>query len=122
MTLSSYFERLEYLKTHGKNPGNQDRHLMNIFYKSDRWLYVRSEVLKRDLGCDLGVDFMEIKGIIVVHHINPITEDDILHNAECLYDMDNLVCCSIETHNKIHYDTQPKEDYTEREPGDTRLW
>lgn len=118
--LESYEERLRYLRTH-ENPGNKNRKLMNMFYKGDPWLYVKGEVEKRDMACDLGIPGLVIEGPILVHHINPIYEEDVMNESPLLLDQNNLICCSLETHNKIHY-SKEEEPYVERRPGDTKLW
>ena len=121
--LETYQERLDYLLLYLDNPSNQNRKLMNAFYKSSAWLAARDAVLKRDLGCDLGIDFMYIEdGPMLVHHINPITEDDVLQGSSFLFDMDNLITVSKDTHNTIHYRTAKAEEFIERKPGDTKLW
>lgn len=116
----SYTERLEYLKL-GDNNVSSPRDISNKFYKSDIWLKVRNDIIIRDCGCDLGVNGMYITGPIIVHHIDPITRFDIINNTFKLIDPDNLICTSIETHNKIHYATY-NEPIIERSPNDTILW
>lgn len=103
--------------------GNVDspKHMSNKFYKSKAWRDCRNEIIRRDFGMDLGVNGVEINGTIIVHHINPITEQDINSWSPKLFDPENLISVSIETHNIIHYG-QPKEPYTERQPNDTTLW
>lgn len=124
MKLPGYYERLEYLRLKGNNPGNANRTAMNAFYKSDLWKRVREEVIVRDFGRDLalaGFDISEGESIIV-HHINPITEEDVETMNPLLFDPENLITVSYDTHNKIHYRTTEQESYTERKPGDTKLW
>lgn len=114
--------RLEYLMLLDGN-ATSPRHMSNRFYKSREWLRVRDEVIERDLGCDLGILGLPIEGPIIVHHINPLYAEDIENwNVEKLFDKDNLICCSIATHNLIHYGKPKKEEYVERTPGDTNLW
>lgn len=123
MTLDGYQARLNYLKTNGTNPGNENREVMNQFYKSNLWVYViRPKILKRDLGRDMGIPFLEIEGSIIVHHINPISEDDVRNMNPCLTDPENLISVSYDTHNKIHYSKAIEEEISERKPGDTLLW
>lgn len=116
----SYGDRLDYLIL---LDGNVDspRHMSNTFYKSPEWLATREAVIVRDLGRDLGCRGFDITGKIIVHHINPITEDDILNNDPKLYDLENLICVSVETHNIIHYGLK-NDSYVERTPNDTTLW
>lgn len=123
MKLNSYQERLEYLKTRGNNPGNKNRVIMNNFYKTDLWINdIRPKIIERDLGRDIGIPFLEIDGPIIVHHINPITEDDVLNWSPKLLDPENLISVSYDTHNKIHYSKAKEQEYSERKPGDTLLW
>ena len=121
--LGSYLERLNYLRTFGDNPSNQDRFLMNQFYKSNQWLFVREQAIKRDIGCDLGITNLFIEeGPILVHHINPISIEDVANGSSFLFDLNNLITCSLATHNRIHYDKNSTTEWIERKPGDTKLW
>lgn len=123
ITLDSYLERLKYLRLFSRNPANADRALMNRFYKSNLWLEVRDRVIHRDLGCDLGVENMFINnGHILVHHIEPITVQDLIDESSKLWDMNNLITVSYDTHNKIHYKNEKEDPFVERRPGDTKLW
>lgn len=118
--LGSYQERLEYLKLLDGNV-KSPRHISEEFYKSDMWKYTRGLVLGRDIGFDLGIFGLYINGPIYVHHIDPITEEDIVNLTPKLTSTDNLICTSLETHNAIHYKSKA-EEYVERKPGDTILW
>lgn len=93
------------------------------FYKySPEWAEVRERVIIRDRGMDLGCSGVPIQGKIIVHHINPLVEEDFLNwNVDKLFNEDNLICCSVETHNAIHYG-QTLGLSKERYPGDTKLW
>lgn len=102
----------------GKRLANQD------FYKSREWAIARSHVIARDNGCDLGLPDYPILDRVLVHHIIPITMQDLDEGTDRLFDLDNLVCVSHNTHNLIHYgaeENMPRE-YQERKPGDTKLW
>lgn len=82
-------------------------------------------IIDRDIGFDLGVFGIYIEGIVLVHHINPITEHDIIYQTSKLLDPENLITTSIDTHNKIHYGSPKITDggvWVERTPGDTKLW
>ena len=120
-TLKSFSERLEYLKL-GDNNALSPRHMSMPFYKSKIWEATRDIILQRDLGFDLGVFGVYVEGPMYVHHINPISEHDILHMTKKLLDPENLITTSRETHNKIHYNQQEKDVWVERKPGDTKLW
>lgn len=120
LSVSSYLERLEYLQL-GDNNVDSPKHMSNEFYTSKPWRLFRQSILERDLGFDLGVFNVDIPGIAIVHHINPITEYDIIHSTRKLMDPNNVITTSIETHNKIHYNKK-EILLVERKPGDTKLW
>lgn len=123
MTLKSYGERLKYLQTFNRNPSPQERKLMNSFYKSGIWKRTRNDIIKRDLGCDLGIHGLDIEDVPLVHHINPISLEDVWERSPKLFDPENLITVSYDTHNKIHYNREkPISGIIERRPGDTKLW
>ena len=120
-------ERFEYLKMGGSvgvDTFGFDRYLNQALYRSDAWKRVRREVIIRDDGCELGLEGYEIQGGIVIHHMNPITEQDIVERNEDIFNPEYLICCSKLTHNAIHFgdkDLLPQE-YVERRKGDTCPW
>lgn len=120
-------ERFEYLKLKGKvgaETFGYDRYLNQVLYHDHEWRRIRNDVIIRDNGCDLGVEGHEIRGRILVHHINPITIDDVKFRRYCVFDLDNLICTSHDTHNAIHYgdvNLLPKNPI-ERKPNDTCPW
>lgn len=120
-------ERFNYLKLSGKvgaETFGYDRYLNQILYHDPEWKRIRRDVIIRDNGCDLGVEGCEIHGRILVHHINPITIDDVKLRRYCVFDLDNLICTSHGTHNAIHYgdaNLLPKNPI-ERKPNDTCPW
>ena len=116
----SYNERLEYLML-GDNNVSSPRHMSMAFYKSKPWRETRLKIIYRDMTFDLGTFGIWIPGRIIVHHINPITEEDILNNSWKLYDPENLISTSELTSNIIHYG-EPFEPYVERTVGDTKPW
>lgn len=126
MKLHTFAERLTYLqciRSIGEETMGVDRYLAEQFYCSAEWRRTRDYVILRDNGCDLAMPGMEIGGRIFIHHIEPITREDICHSAECMLDMENLVCVSRETHNAIHYGAKAAVyDICERCEDDTRLW
>lgn len=124
ITLESFVERLEYLRLYKENPSNKERDLLNKFYKSRLWNEIRKIVIRRDLGCDLGVPNLFINdGHILVHHIVPITFDNLVNESPLLLDPNNLITVSYDTHNKIHFRTEVDDKTViERKPGDTKLW
>lgn len=121
ITLESFNERLDYLKLLDNN-AKSPRHMSEAFYKSNTWLYLRAQIIDRDLGFDLGVFGVYIDGPMYVHHIDPIDEHDIIYHTKKLLDPENLITSSLNTHNLIHYNQQEKEVWVERKPGDTKLW
>ena len=126
ITLKTFAERFEYLKLRGfvgKETFGYDRWLNQVLYHSDEWKRVRNIVVVRDCGCDLGIPGLEIRGRLIVHHMNPITEQDILQHSEALLDPNVLICTCIDTHNAIHYgDDSILKQWQARKPGDTKLW
>lgn len=116
----SYGDRLNYLIL---LDGNVDspKHMSNKFYKSPAWRQCRDKIIRRDFGMDLGINGVEIDGPIIVHHINPITEEDINSWSPKLFDPENLISVSVATHNIIHYGYR-REPFVERQPNDTKLW
>lgn len=110
ITFDTLEERYEYLKLDGivgKETFGFDRWLNQVFYKRDQgWKEVRSKVITRDLGFDLGVKGYEIAGSIYVHHMNPVTKDTLLNDYAQLINPEFLICTSIRTHNAIHYGTK----------------
>ncbi|WP_336595681.1 hypothetical protein, partial [Bacteroides acidifaciens] len=100
------------------------RWLNQEFYHSDEWLRFRDKIIIRDGGCDLAVEGFEIFSSIIIHHLNPITYEDILDRNPCVFDMNNVVCTKLSTHNAIHYGdenllTKPP---VERRRNDTCPW
>lgn len=101
-----------------------DRYMNQIFYRSEEWKAVRREVIVRDMGCDLGISDREIGGRILVHHINPIRDKDILNRSEILLDPEYLICTSKITHDAIHYGDESLlfSEPIERSVNDTCPW
>lgn len=125
--LRTFEERFEYLKLQGvvgDDTFGYDRYLNQIFYKSPEWRRVRDEVIVRDRGCDLGIIGREIGGRIIIHHINPMSVNDIHNNNPMLFDPENLICVSLLTHNAIHYSDSSilMKDPIERTKNDTCPW
>ena len=125
--LPTILDRFEYLRIKG-NVGDPtfgfDRFINQDFYQSREWRQVRMKVIARDEGCDLGVPEYPIGGKVIIHHINPITAEDIENASDLLFDMDNLICVSESTHNAIHFGDEtllPAEPII-RTPGDTCPW
>lgn len=121
ITINSFAERLAYLKLLDNNV-TSPRHMSAQFYKSKTWKTLRQMIIDRDLGFDLGMFGVYIEGPMLVHHINPINESDIIYQTNKLLDPENLITVSGNTHNLIHYNKVEKEKWVERTPGDTKLW
>jgi hypothetical protein len=119
--LKSHAERLGYLKLLDNNV-TSPRHMSGNFYRSKTWKAIRQMVIDRDLGFDLGIFGVYIDGPMLVHHINPIDESDIVYQTNKLFDPENLITVSGNTHNLIHYNKMEKEQWVERRSGDTKLW
>lgn len=104
--MPTFRERFEYLKLGGK-VGDEtfgfDRYLNQTLYRSPEWKRFRRDIIIRDNGLDLASDGHEIVGKILVHHIDPITMEDIIRRHPKIFDPENVVCVSLNTHNAIHY-------------------
>lgn len=125
--LPSFEERFKYLQLNGSVGDftfGSKRQLNQILYKKPEWLSVRDKVIIRDGGCDLGISDREIVGRMLVHHINPITIEDILDRNPKVFDMDNLITVSHMTHEAIHYSNENLliKDPVERYKNDTCPW
>lgn len=128
ITLPTYKERYNYLKLNGRvgmDTFGFDRHLnQNLYQRSPRWRKARDTVIIRDYGRDLGVEGYEIFDKIIVHHMNPITLDDVLNDRDWIYDPEFLICTTHNTHNAIHYGDENLliTDPVVRKPNDTCPW
>lgn len=127
MSYSNFKDRYRYLKLAGRvgeDTFGFDRYLNQAFYKSVEWLTVRNEVILRDNGCDLAHPDYEIIGRIYIHHLNPIRKKDVLERSNFLFDLENLVCVSYDTHQAIHYGDENMlySDPIIRTPNDTCPW
>lgn len=104
--LKSFEERYRYLRLSanvGDNTFGYDRYLNQMLYTSKKWLNIRDGIIIRDLGCDLGIEDYEIHGKIIVHHMNPITIEDIELDRDEVFDPEFLICTTHDTHNAIHF-------------------
>lgn len=125
--LHTFEERYHYLALQGVVGGATfgfDRYINQQFYTSHEWRQVRHHVIARDLGCDLGVEDHEIYNRIVIHHMNPMSADDIMYSDDKILDPEFLITTTHKTHNAIHYGDEsllPRK-LVDRAPGDTRLW
>ena len=126
--LNTFEERFEYTKLDGQvglDTFGFDRYMNQQFYRSKEWRDIRDKVIIRDNVCDLGMPGHEIRGRVYIHHLNPLTPEDIEESTDLLFDLDNLICVSQETHNAIHYGDDSildKYKIIERTPKDTCPW
>lgn len=125
--LETFKDRFDYLKLNGEVGASlfgHDRYLNQAFYASNDWKKTRRRVILRDNGCDLGVEGCDIVGRIYVHHINPVTIEDLEEGSFNLLDMDNLICVSRRTHEAITYGLEEllPQDPIIRKPNDTCPW
>ena len=125
--IKTFKERYDYLKLRGEvgvETFGADRYLNQALYRSSRWKRTRDKIIIRDNGCDLGIEGYEVKDRIYIHHMNPITLEDILEENDEMFNPEFLICVSFNTHNAIHFsdDSLLPKLPVERKPGDTKLW
>lgn len=127
MAFDTFEERFLYLKLDGvvgRETFGYDRYLNQILYNSPEWKRCRNGIIIRDNGCDLGCEGYDIYGTILIHHINPITVEDVLNRNPIVFDPENLICTTHNTHNAIHYsdENQLVTGPIERRKNDTCPW
>lgn len=127
ITIPTFIERYRYLRLGGKvgeDTFGFDRYLNQIFYKDPEWIRTRDLVIIRDGGCDLAMPDREILSRILVHHINPITKEDIINRDPKLFDLENLISTVKNTHDAIHYGDENLLiiEPIERSQNDTCPW
>lgn len=127
VAIKDFYDRYEYLRlggTVGQDTFGYYRYLNQAFYASTKWKKIKRQVIIRDSGCDLAHEDFEIHGRIYVHHLNPITIEDLEDETEFAMDPEFLVCTSFDTHNAIHYSdaTLLPQLPVARTPGDTCPW
>ena len=125
--LATYEERFRYLRLQGavgRETFGYDRYINQILYTSQKWRAARDKVIFRDNGCDLGVEGYEIYGKIIIHHMNPITLEDIERERSWIFDPEFLICTTHMTHNAIHYGDENLlvKAPIQRKPNDTCPW
>jgi hypothetical protein len=125
--LHTFEERFEYLKMNGevgRATFGFDRWINQRFYTSYMWKRARRDVILRDNGCDLGISGYEIGGSVLIHHMNPMTSEDIVHSEEWIFDLEYLITTTHNTHNAIHFgdDRLLPKVVLDRVPNDTKLW
>jgi len=125
--LDSFEDRFDYLSLGGQvgcETFGSNRWINQRFYTSREWRNLREMVIVRDNSCDLGVDGYPIHVRLIVHHMNPLVEEDIIHGTQYALDPEFLICTTHDTHNAIHYGDASllATPYVPRSPGDTKLW
>ena len=126
--LPTFEERFNYLKLDGtvaETTFGFDRYLNQQFYRSKEWRRLRDEIIVRDYGCDLGIEDYPIYGKILIHHMNPISDKDIINLSDYLLNPEYLISTTYDTHNAIHYGDSEQisyKEFTERTPNDTCPW
>lgn len=125
--LETFEERFEYLSLRGvvgHTTFGFDRWINQQFYTSRQWRRLRQEIIVRDNGCDLGVDGFEIHSRLIIHHINPMSQEDIVYGTRHALDPEFLISTTHRTHQAIHYGDASllQTGPVERRPGDTQLW
>ena len=125
--LKTFEDRYEYLRLAcliGDETFGFERYMNQMLYTSSKWRETRNRVIIRDNGCDLGVADRPIIGKIIVHHINPMTVEDVKTVSDDIFNPEYLICVSQTTHNAIHYGDASllAQEPIERKPGDTCLW
>lgn len=125
--IPNFIDRFRYLKIGGvvgEETFGHERRLNQILYSCGEWKKFRRDIILRDHGCDLGCEGFDINDKILVHHINPITVEDVVNRSQVIFDPENVISTSFNTHNAIHYGDE-KLLYTgpvERRPNDTCPW
>lgn len=127
IALPTFIERYRYLKLNGvvgEDTFGFKRWLNQVLYTSSDWKSFRREIARRDNGCDLAVRGFEVYGPVIIHHIVPITYEDVLNRSECLFDPENVILTQLGTHNAIHYGDESLLNIApvERTPNDTCPW
>lgn len=127
ITLNTFEERFRYLKLTacvGDETFGFDRYLNQQFYHSAEWKSLRNEIIIRDNACDLGILDRELNKRIIIHHMNPITKNDLIHQSDYLLNPEYLICVSHKTHQAIHYGDESILDdgVVERSKNDTCPW
>lgn len=125
--LETFEDRFHYLSLRGQVAQATfgfDRWINQQFYTGQEWRRLRNDIIVRDNGCDLGVDGYELHERIIIHHMNPLSVDDIVHGDDAALNPEFLISVSHRTHNAIHYGDASllAKPFTPRRAGDTRLW
>lgn len=127
MHIADYLERYRYLRLGGiigRETFGFDRYLNQTLYRSSEWKRFRRDIILRDNGCDLACEGYEIVGKILIHHIEPITMEDVVNRDPKIFEPNNVICVSLNTHNAIHYGDEQLlvTGPIERRANDTCPW
>lgn len=129
LALDTFSERFEYLRTKsriGEETFGAFRYLNQALYTSEEWKSFRRKIILRDNGCDLGCDDRPYsdREIVIIHHINPLTKEQILNRDPCIFDPENVISCRDSTHKALHYGSLENVEVAviERKPNDTCPW
>lgn len=123
--IPEYQDRLDYLylgQTIGDKTFGGMRELNQSFYKSPLWRSIRATVIVRDLGLDLGHPDYPICDTIFVHHMNPVSQETLIHNIDAATNPEYLICVSFDTHQYIHFGRKRRHTVVERFEDDMILW
>lgn len=125
--LTSLEDRYEYLRLDGRVAETTfgfDRWVNQAFYRSYEWKQARQAIIARDLGMEYGTPDVPIQGTYYIHHMNPITMQDIEEGSDNLLDPEFLITCGLNAHNAVHFGdkSQLPQPYIPRTKSDTKLW
>jgi hypothetical protein len=125
--IDTFEERFKYLALRaevGSATFGFDRYMNQRFYMSSEWKHIRHHVVSRDNGCDLGIRGYEIYNRLIIHHMNPMTVEEVVHGDERILDPEFLITTTHKTHNAIHFGDSRllPRSLVERKRGDTKLW
>lgn len=126
--LDTFADRFKYLAVRssvGMSTFGFERYLNQKFYTSSEWRKLRFHVISRDNACDLGVMGHDIFEKVIIHHMNPMSVDDVVHSDGSILDPEYLITTTLRTHNAIHYEDDSilkDKSFVVRKPNDTKLW
>lgn len=125
--LETFEERFDYLTLKGvvgESTFGFDRWINQQFYRSSQWKHIRNVVIARDEGCDLGIEGHDIFDQVIIHHMNPMTAEQIESGRSDILDPNFLISVTLNTHNAIHYGDRSRlaKPFVARRRNDTKLW
>lgn len=127
LTFKTFMDRYNYLKLSGRvgvETFGFDRYLNQMLYRSKRWKELRPKIISRDSACDMAMEDYDISDRIIIHHMNPISIEDIENERDDIFNPEFLVCVSPNTHNAIHFGDDKKlpKPIIKRQPNDMCPW